>query len=352
MANLPPHQKSLIYNTTTSTLSLTTTSPPPSPTSAAEHTIKVHSTAITNGELTWGAFVPWPTLHIPCYDVSGTIHTPAPNTPFTAGQKVYGRIDAAREGAAREYATLLASETALVPEGLGMEEAASVPMSALTAWQALFEHGLLTGDEYTATSVPHVNPATGVVVGGGQAKGKRVLVLGASGGVGLMAVQFAKLAGASFVAGTASSANRSLVESRGADEVIDYKTVTMEEWVGGGGGDDEGKEKKKFDLVFDCAGGKSMLDGWNAVKRDGGVYVSVVPGFREPEGGKPPGVTSKWFVMVSRGSELEAISRFVEKGLVKGCVDSVWKMEEYEEAFAKTASGHARGKVVIKVAED
>jgi len=98
-------------------------------------------------------------------------------------------------------------------------------------------------------------------------------------------------------------------------------------------------------------GGKSMLDGWKGVKRNG-RYPSVVPGFREPEEGKPEGVKSGFFVMVSRGEELERIGRFIEKGLVKTSVDSVWRIEEFEEAFKKTATGHARGKVVIKIAEE
>ena len=99
-----------------------------------------------------------------------------------------------------------------------------------------------------------------------------------------------------------------------------------------------------------------MLDGWYAVKPHG-AYISVAPGFREPnpsngEAVKPEGVRSIWFVMDSRGSELAEIAKFLEKGLVKTAVDSVWKMEEWEKAFAKTATGHARGKVVIKIADE
>jgi NADPH:quinone reductase-like Zn-dependent oxidoreductase len=127
------------------------------------------------------------------------------------------------------------------------------------------------------------------------------------------------------------------------DEVLDYHTTSIEAYVAAGGA--------KFDLVFDCAGGKAMVDGWNGVK-EGGAYVSVVPGFEEPESGKPEGVRSKWFVMEARGEELERIGKFFEKGMLRATVDSVWKLEEYEGAFAKTASGHARGKVVIGIAEE
>jgi NADPH:quinone reductase-like Zn-dependent oxidoreductase len=75
-----------------------------------------------------------------------------------------------------------------------------------------------------------------------------------------------------------------------------------------------------------------------------------VLGLREPEGGKPVGVRNEWLVIDSRGSELAAIERLIEKGLVTGWVDSVWRMEAFETAFARTATGHAQGKVVMQVA--
>jgi NADPH:quinone reductase-like Zn-dependent oxidoreductase len=336
MANLPSQQKAVIFNTKSNALSFTTNAPLPS--IPEEHLIKVHSTAITNGELGWAPFVNWPEEHVPCYDVSGTIITEVEGSPFKKGDKVFGRVMADREGTARQYATILPSETAKVPSGISMVDASSVPMSAHTAWQALFEKGLLTGD---FKNVPFVNEKNEVV--GGQAKGKRILVLGAAGGVGLNAVQFAKFAGA-HVVGTASGKNEAFLKQLGADEIIDYTKTSVKEWI-------NAEDSRKFDLVFDCVGRNSMLDGWNGVK-DNGFFISVVPGFREPDGGKPAGVTSVWFVMEARGEELAAIGKFIAKGLLKTNVDSVWKIEEFEQAFAKTASGHARGKVVIKVVED
>ncbi|OAL46414.1 NAD(P)-binding protein [Pyrenochaeta sp. DS3sAY3a] len=342
--SLPTHQKAIIFNTTTNTLSFNPTAP--LPTAQNELLIKVHSTAITNGELTWAPFVNWPQLHVPCYDVSGTVvrlPTAPSSSPshhaFKQGDVIYGRILADREGSAQEYANILPSEAALVPAGLDLVSAASVPMSAHTAWQALFEHGLLTGS-FTPSTVPHMNTQGDAVLG--QAKGKRVLVLGAAGGVGLLAVQFAKLAGA-YVAGTASGKNTAFLKGLGVDEVVDYTKQSVQEYVAAG--------NAAFDVVFDCVGGKSMLDGWNGVKSDG-AYVSIVPGFKEPEGGKPAGVKSVWFVMEARGEELARISKFFEKGLLKTAVDSVWKLEDFEQAFAKTASGHARGKVVFKLSDE
>jgi NADPH:quinone reductase-like Zn-dependent oxidoreductase len=176
-----------------------------------------------------------------------------------------------------------------------------------------------------------------------QAPGNRVLILGAAGGVGIMAVQFAKLAGA-FVAGTASTRNTEfLKEKLGIDEVINYTTTTIAEHMASSG-------HTLFDLVLDCVGGKALLDGWDAVAPHGS-YISVVPGFTQPQGGKriPEGVKSKFFIMKARGEELERIGKFFEKGMLKTCVDSVWKLEEYEKAFEKTGTGHARGKIVLRV---
>jgi NADPH:quinone reductase-like Zn-dependent oxidoreductase len=337
--SLPPQQQALIFNTSTSTLSLSLTAPIPNDPSSL--LIRVHSTAITNGELTWAPFVNWPIEHIPCYDVSGTIASlPSDTCGFKVGDEVYGRIAAGREGTAREYATIFPSEAALIPKGLGMLEAASVPMSAHTAWQALFEHGLFTGS-FTPTSVPHVNETGQTVLS--QAQGKRVLILGAAGSVGVMAVQFAKLAGA-YVVGTASGKNEGYLKKMGIDDVVDYHTMSIREYIAE-------VCTKKFDLVFDCVGGKAMLDGWHAII-DNGIYISVVPGFREPPEGKSAGVRSAFFIMEARGDELGRIGKFFEKGMLKATIDSVWKLKDFEGAFAKTASGHARGKVVFKIAKD
>jgi NADPH:quinone reductase-like Zn-dependent oxidoreductase len=339
MFNIPKQQKAVIFNTETNKISFTSSAP--IVIAAEELLIKVHSTAITNGELEWGQFVNWPVEHIPCYDVSGTVLSlpTAPASPhgFKEGDRIFGRIMANREGAAQEYANILPSEAALVPKGLDMDSAACVPMSAHTAWQAIFEKGLLTGS-FTPTSVPHVNSTGETILN--QAKGERVLVLGAAGSVGQLAVQFAKLAGA-FVAGTASTKNEKFLKGLNVDEVVDYTKLSIAEYV---------SSNEKFDLVFDCVGGQSMLDGWRGVK-DNGVYVSVVPGFKEPEGGKPAGIRTEWFIMEPRSGELAAIGEFFAKGMLKTNVDSVWKLEQFQEAFSKTATRHARGKVVLKVSD-
>jgi NADPH:quinone reductase-like Zn-dependent oxidoreductase len=115
-----------------------------------------------------------------------------------------------------------------------MSEASSVPMSALTAWQAIFEKGQLVSPTYSMHSLPHISQdgeGEGELVSG-QAEGKRVLVLGAAGGVGVFACQFAKVAGA-YVVGTASQVNDGFVRGLGVDGVVDYRRESMREWVGG-----------------------------------------------------------------------------------------------------------------------
>lgn len=103
-------------------------------------------------------------------------------------------------------------------------------MSALTAWQAVFEKGQLVSPDYSMGSLPRISKEGEFL--GDQAKGKRVLVLGAAGGVGVFACQFARLAGA-YVVGTASTGNKEFLRGLGVDEVVDYREMSMGEWVGG-----------------------------------------------------------------------------------------------------------------------
>jgi NADPH:quinone reductase-like Zn-dependent oxidoreductase len=121
----------------------------------------------------------------------------------------------------------------------------------------------------------------------------------------------------------------------------------VREWVGG-------NEERKFDLVVDAVGEKSVqLDGWEAVKRTG-RYVSLSPWFGAPPEGMEArfeSVTAKGFIMDSRGDELAAIGRFLARGIVRVRVDSVWGLDEFEEAFRRTGTGHAKGKVVLKIGD-
>jgi NADPH:quinone reductase-like Zn-dependent oxidoreductase len=181
--------------------------PTPNPDFASdEHLVRVHATAITNGELLWSRNFPLPAgstkVLVPCNDIAGTVIAAPSSSPFEAGTEVYARSSYAHTGCAREYTILLGEEMAKRPQCLSWAEGATVPMSAETAWQALFVHAGLEARK-------------------GSADGKRVFVTAASGGAGVWMVQLAKWAGAEVI-GTCSPANVEMVRWLGADAVLDY----------------------------------------------------------------------------------------------------------------------------------
>jgi NADPH:quinone reductase-like Zn-dependent oxidoreductase len=254
---------------------------------------------------------------------------------FPAGTKVWARTTAERSGNAREYSVGLEAELAYMPEGLGWDEAASMPLSALTAWQALFESdqgGLVAPGNGGADTDKN-----------GE---KSILIDAASGGVGVLLVQIAKAAGVGKVIGVCSTGNVELVKGLGADEVIDYRKIGIEEYFASESG------REKVDLAIDMLGGKSLESCWRVVGK-GGRVVSVrePPDARRPEKGVEEGVQGSFFVMEPLGWQLELFGKLVEVGKVKAVVDSVWKLEEYEKAFERVEGGHARGKVIIRVVD-
>lgn len=300
--------------------------PIPDP-STDEHLIRVHAVVPCAGEMLW----PENTEdlgpkggkeRIPCYDVAGTVVTaPVDGSPFPPGAEVYARTEFARTGMAREYAIVTTAELGLRPKNLEWDESAAVALSALTAWQALFDKGGLKAEK-------------------GAAKGKRVLVTAASGGAGSWIVQLARWAGAEVV-GTCGPDNTSFVKSLGADVAINYRQVSLKDWVS----EDAGR---KFDLIVDCVGRKTLEEAWWTVKT-GGTVVSI---YEPPEEKKPKeleveGVKNIYFIVEANGSQLKKITELVEAGVCKPVVDSVWPFEKFEEAFARLDGGHARGKVVI-----
>jgi NADPH:quinone reductase-like Zn-dependent oxidoreductase len=252
--------------------------------------------------------------------VAGTVVTAPASSPFPPGTEVYARSNYNRTGCAREYTILLTDEMAKRPQRLSWAESAAVPMSAETAWQALFIHAGL-------------EPKAGV-----GAKGKRVFVTAASGGVGVWMVQLAKWAGAEVVA-TCGVDNVEWVKSLGADDVIDYTTTDLKQWAA--------EEGHKVDLVIDCIGRKSLADAWWVVK-PGGTLISI---FQPPEGVKPAGVEANikdlFFVMEANGEQLQKVTELIEAGTGKPALDSAFPIAQFQEAFRKVESGKTRGKVVL-----
>jgi NADPH:quinone reductase-like Zn-dependent oxidoreductase len=290
-----------------------------------QHLIKVHATAPCSGELLWPAGFPEREepnkVLVPCDDLAGTIVSAPPNSPFKAGDEIYARTNFNRAGNAADYTIGLTEELAIKPKNLSWAEAASVSLSVLTAWQALFSQAGL-GD-----------------FGPNTYKGKRILVTAAAGGVGQYMVQLGRLSGAEVV-GTAGPDNIDFVKSLGALEVLNYRTTDFKAWAEA--------EGKKVDLVIDCVGNKSLEDAWWTVK-DGGIMMSIC---QPPEQQIPAGYTGKdvrnsFWIMHPDGPTLSKITLLLEEGKLKPTVDSVFPLEKFEEAFKRVDSGHARGKVVF-----
>lgn len=324
---LPQTQKSLLQTAKQSTAVVLVTAAIPTPKpDSSEHLIRVHTTAITNGELLWDKDFPGLEPYssheqlVPCFDVAGTVVSAPSSSPFQAGDEIYALAGFTRTGCAREYTILLTDEMARKPRNLTWAEAATIPMSAQTAWQALFVHA---GMEAKA---------------GEGAKGRRVFVTAASGGVGTWAVQLAKWAGAEVVAMCGTN-NVEWVRSLGASEVLDRTTMDVKKWATLDG--------KKADVVIDCIGGKSLADAWWVVK-DGGTLISV---YQPPEQMKPATfqgtVKSLFFIVDPDGEQLKKITNLIEGGSGRAPLDAVYPLEQFQEAFKRAESGKTRGKVVL-----
>jgi len=226
---------------------------------------------------------------------------------FVAGDEVYGYLSA-HSGGYAEYVAAPVSEFVRKPKHINFDTAASVPVAALTAWQGIFDHGEL-------------------------ASGQRILITGASGAVGSMAVQLAKNKGA-HVIGTGSGRNEEFVRKLGADEFIDYKKAKFEDKVSG------------VDVVFDTVGGDTQQRAFQTLKR-GGVLVSTVSP-PSAEKSKEFGVTVAMVVMMAKGDQLAKINRLVESGKLKVRVATVLPLTEVKKAHQLSSSGHADGKIILR----
>jgi NADPH:quinone reductase-like Zn-dependent oxidoreductase len=206
----------------------------------------------------------------------------------------------------------LPSELAPKPRTLDYVQAAAVPLTALTAWQAFFDHTKLVA-------------------------GQTVLIHGASGGVGVFAVQLAHWVGAQVIA-TASAHNRDLLRELGANEIIDYTTMRFEEVV------------HDMDLVFDTVGGDTLQRSWQVIK-PGGMLVSIVSSPPPANVAKGHGVSFVWFVVEPNRDELVQIGRLIDAGQLRPIIDTVFPLAQARQAYEQGAKGHTRGKLVLCVVE-
>jgi NADPH:quinone reductase-like Zn-dependent oxidoreductase len=227
---------------------------------------------------------------------------------FRPGDEVYGLADFPRDGAAAEFAAVRSANLALKPHSISHEQAAALPLSALTAWQALFEHAHL-------------------------AAGQSVLIHGGAGGVGSLAVQLAHWGGARVLA-TASARDATFVRSQGADDVIDYHAPRFEETL------------QEIDMVLDTIGGETRERSWRVLRR-GGVLVTLVSPI--PAGvAEQHGVRGVFFIVRGNREQLDQISKLVDEGKLKPVIAEVLPLARAREAFEHGAGVHSPGKIVLR----
>ncbi|WP_395061651.1 NADP-dependent oxidoreductase [Paraburkholderia silvatlantica] len=243
--------------------------------------------------------------YIPGNDFSGVVEAVgAQVTHLQPGDRVFGRSKPGAGGAFGQRLVIAATDLCAIPPEMSFEQAASLPTAFGTARQALFDSGRLR-------------------------RGQRVLIHAAAGGVGSMAVQQAHLAGA-YVIGTASAGNADLVKSLGADEVIDYRTQDF-------------RQLGVVDLVLDPIGGETLEKSWS-VLREGGRIVTLVEFGIEPRNGR---IGEAVFFASATPSLPEAVRQF-KAGQLQIVTDSIFPLEDTRAALEKLATGHARGKVLIR----
>jgi len=282
---------------------------------AGDALIRVHATGITPAELTWAETyrncdgserLP----AIPGHEVSGVVESVADGvSDVSIGDEVYALTSFCRDGGAAEYVAVHAADLAPKPKTVDHAQAAAVPLSALTVWQAFFEHARLT-------------------------PGQRVLIHGAAGGVGGFAVQFARWHGA-YVVGTASAENRDFLLRLGANEVIDYRQAQFEQAV------------RDADVVLDTIGGETRERSWQVLKPTG-ILVSLpgpIPESEEAAHGK----RGVFFIVQPNREQLGKIAASIDSGAIRPVIAETIPLAKARQAFERGVAGHTRGKLVLQV---
>jgi len=256
-----------------------------------------------------GTQLPW---H-PGYDIAGVVEKIGGKvTKFKAGDAVYAFIPFLKGGGYAEYALARESDAALKPATINFVEAAGAPSVALTAWQAIVDKANVQS-------------------------GQTVLIHGASGGVGLFAIPIAKIRGAKVLA-TASTANQDFLKQLGADVVIDYKTQKFEDIA------------KDLDVVIDGVGGETLKRSYPIVKK-GGIIVSLSDNVDQAQLAKY-GIRGTSLEVQNNGDELAQIGKLIDEKKIKIVVSETFPLAEAGKAQAKAETGHARGKIVLKVRDE
>lgn len=287
---------------------------------------------IKNGE--FKAFQPHPMPLILGCDMAGVVVGVGTNVcQLKVGDEVYASPDMSHIGTLAEYIVLNESDVAVKPVNLSMEEAASIPLVGLTAWQVLVERA-------------------------GLKQGQKVLIHAGSGGVGTFAIQLAKHLGAT-VATTTSTANVALVKSLGADIIIDYKKQAFEQVL------------NDYDVVFNSLD-MGTLEKSISVLKPGGKLISIsgppdtqfareqgmnwllqklmgLLSFNIRRKARRQRINYSFLLMQSNGAQLSKITSLIEAGDIRPVIDQVFPFEKIPDALAHIQTGHAKGKLVVKM---
>lgn len=268
---------------------------------------------------------------IPGTDISGTVEAVADDVEdFSAGDEVYSMVRfptglAGESKAYAEYVSVPASQAALKPVGIDHLHAAGAPMSALTAWQFLVE----LGHDQPNPLQPNRHAPVPLA-------GKTVLINGAAGGVGHLALQVAKLKGAHVIA-VASGRHESLVRDLGAEDFIDYTQTPPEDVA------------HDIDLVIDTVGGEKSGRFLRVLKRGGALFPVFPLGFAAAEEAAKLGITVSATQVRSSGDQLARLGKLLDDGSLRIVLDSIHPLADARKAHERAAQGHIRGKIVLQV---
>lgn len=255
------------------------------------------------------------------WDAAGIVEeTGSEVTTFFKGDAVYGVPNFPGDGSYAEYCVAKASQFALKPESIGFNAAAGVPLAGLTAWTAIFEHGKLQ-------------------------QGQRILIQGATGGVGSFAVQFAKAKGA-YVIGIASANNLDYLKQLGADEVIDYKSQNFEDLI------------HDVDVVFEASPLRDNVERLKSVMvlKEGGILVSVnidLPYNDQVLSAlENKHATGELAANQPKQEFLAQIAQLIDEDKVKIFISKVYPLEQVADAHRESETWHVRGKLVLEVKKE
>lgn len=311
-----------------SALHLDSNIPIPDATKPGDVLVRVKATTLVRDMLTWPEMLAKEYI-TPGNDFAGVIEAVADEetSGFKPGDEVFGMIDADQGGAWAEFALVNTEkgEVARKPPHIGFKEAASVPLSALTAWQALFHKGRLTAPQSSRSTT---------------AQETKVLITGASGNVGLFLVQFAALAGCHVIAAsTSNTRNGDFLKGLGASEVVEYSELYDRTEVYNVAVDTVGGEV--LSKIYDLAAPNSTL-----VSVDTASYNFV----EELKHRCRPDVQAIWFIVWPSKEDLTHISGLLEAGSLKAFVSAAYPIEKVQDAY-EVASGrsYGRGKIILTV---